>query len=325
MPDYSMTPEDEEHFREEQQQLEAEEGTKALAQRKPQAVHHYDADKQLTRLFDIGYGEGNPEKAYLARLLFHTMLPHTAKEAREFSRSNGRIEIFIQAGPKTGLPYGAYPRLVFIWLVTEAYRTKSRKLVLGRSLSAFMNQIGLHPTGGRWGSITTLRDQMRRLFSARIIAYISDEKKGDQRESMKTLEVAREYSLWWNPKNPEQAALWESTVELGEEFYNAITNSPYPIDLRIVKALKRSPLGLDLYTWLTYRVSYLKHSTEISWKQLHLQFGSDYSGKYGLNEFTKSAKRELKKIQAAWPDFGYETPRGRLRIHPSAPSIKRAN
>ena len=323
MPDYSMTPKDEERFREEQQQLEAEEETKALLQRKPQAVHHYDTDKQLSQLFDIGYGEGGPEKAYLARLMFHTMLPHTAKEAQQWNRSNGRVRVYIQSGPESGgLPYGAYPRLVFIWLVTEAYRTKSRKLVLGKSLSAFMDQIGLLPTGGRWGTITQLRNQMRRLFSARIIAYTSDAKDGDQGESMQTLDVARGYSLWWNPKNPEQAALWESTVELGEEFYTAITQSPYPIDLRIVKALKRSPLGLDLYTFLTYRVSYLKHSTEVSWKQLHAQFGADYKA---TDEFARKAKAELKKIKAAWPDFTYETPRGRLKIYPSNPSIKQAN
>jgi hypothetical protein len=289
-----------------------------------QGDHHYTTEKQLQRLAEIGFGEGSPDIAYAARLLFHTMMPHSAQEAREWKRSNGRVRVYIQAGPETGLPYGSYPRLVFLWLVTEAFKTKSRRLVLGHSLSDFMNQLGLLPTGGRWGTITKLREQMRRLFSARIVAYLAKQEGDEVGEEMQTLDVARKYDLWWNPKDPGQATIWESTVELGESFYETITRHPFPVDMRVLKALKRSPLGLDLYTMLTYRVAYLKKPVAISWRQLHAQFGADYAGdKNGMDKFTKAAKRELTKIKAAWPELDYETPRGRLLIRPGEPSVKR--
>ena len=41
----------------------------------------------------------------------------------------------MSAGGLCKLPYGNLPRLLIAWLCTEAVRTQSRELVLGRSLS----------------------------------------------------------------------------------------------------------------------------------------------------------------------------------------------
>ena len=200
------------------------------------------------------------------------------------------------------------------WLTTEAVRTKSPRLVLGDSLSHFMRELGLVATGGRWGSITRLREQMKRLFSARISAVY----EGESGYRLRVMEVASDVDLWWSPKRPDQAAMFESVVVLGERFFKAIVERPVPIDMRVLKALKRSPLGLDLYTWLTYRVSYLDRSTEIAWTSLHDQFGADYTE---VKNFTRKAKRELGKIALVWPELRYETPRGRLILHTSTPHV----
>ena len=51
------------------------------------------------------------------------------------------------------LPFGNLPRLLMAWVSTEAVRTQSGELVLGRSLSEFMRGIitrdGLHLRRGR--------------------------------------------------------------------------------------------------------------------------------------------------------------------------------
>ena len=46
------------------------------------------------------------------------------------------------------LPYGNLPRLLMAWVSTEAVRTRSRELVLGRSLSEFMRKVGIFDEGG---------------------------------------------------------------------------------------------------------------------------------------------------------------------------------
>ena len=67
-----------------------------------------------------------------------------------------------------GLPYGTYPRLLMAWITTEAVRTKTRELQLGDSLSYFMRRLDLDVTGGQKGTVTVLRRQMKRLFSANV-------------------------------------------------------------------------------------------------------------------------------------------------------------
>ena len=60
--------------------------------------------------------------------------------------------------------------------------------------------------------------------------------------------VADRAEFWWDVKRPAVPVLWDSTIQLGEQFFNEIIAHPVPIDLDTLKALKRSPLGLDLYT-----------------------------------------------------------------------------
>ena len=46
------------------------------------------------------------------------------------------------------LPYGNIPRLLLAWVCTEAVRTQSRELVLGRSLYEFMRKLGMDDRSG---------------------------------------------------------------------------------------------------------------------------------------------------------------------------------
>ena len=44
--------------------------------------------------------------------------------------------------------------------------------------------------------------------------------------------------------------------------------------MNTLKALKRSPLGLDLYLWLVYRIFALTTPQRITWRQVYRQFGA---------------------------------------------------
>ena len=60
--------------------------------------------------------------------------------------------------------------------------------------------------------------------------------------------------------------------KLGEKFFEEIIRHPVPLDMHILKSMKRSALGLDLYLWLTYRTFRLKGPMRLSWKALYRQF-----------------------------------------------------
>lgn len=76
-------------------------------------------------------------------------MPRRRVPGNEFTRTNGAFTMTILAPSKIGLPCGSIPRLVTRFLTTEAVRTNRREVVLGRSLSKFMAELDLAPTGGR--------------------------------------------------------------------------------------------------------------------------------------------------------------------------------
>lgn len=252
---------------------------------------------------------------FMARAMVQATLPHRKVDGNEFERRNGSFVLSMIAPSSVGLPYGAIPRLLMAWMTTEAVRTRSRELVLGDSLSGFMRDLDMVPTGGRWGSITRLKSQTKRLFASSVSAVYED---ADQ-TAMLRYGIADRAVLWWDARRPDQAALWQSTVTLTEAFYSEVIERPVPIDMRALKALKKSPLAIDIYTWLTYRQSYLKRQTVIPWPALAAQFGSDYAL---LRQFRAAFLAELRKVQVIYP-VEVETGSGGLVLKPAAPHVRR--
>jgi hypothetical protein len=74
-----------------------------------------------------------------------------------------------------------------------------------------------------------------------------------------------------------ERSLAKSSVTLSVNFFEQLVAAPVPLDLRAVRALKRSPLALDLYAWATRRVSYLSRPTLIPWESLRRSFGAGYA------------------------------------------------
>lgn len=179
-----------------------------------------------------------------------------------------------------GLPYGSIPRLLTAWVTREAVLKGERRLELGNTMGDFMRQLGFQSrSGGKTGTDNRLRDQMTRYFSSRLSLTKSDGTKAAGHSLLRNVNMVDDFDLWWNEKNPEQGSLWESEMVLGDRFFKSVTESPIPIDLRILAHpdIRRSPLAIDIYCWLTYRMATLKTPVSISWAQLQQQFGSDYS------------------------------------------------
>ena len=180
-----------------------------------------------------------------------------------------------------------------------------------------MRKLGMVPGGG---ARMRLRNQMKRLFNAHIQHAYEDEQVSASVNSP----VASRTGFWWNECKPEEQGLWDSKIELGEKFFEEIIRHPVPLDLNILKALKRSSLGLDLYLWLTYRTFSLKSSLRLSWARLYGQFGgtpANAGDNRTVDYFRTDCLRELKKIKMAWPDLNCAAAQGVLILSPSKPAI----
>lgn len=269
--------------------------------------------------------------AYMARELVQVTLPHRSPgDVPAWSRRNGNLTMTVRPGWNTtagrsfGYPCGTIPRLLLFWLTAEAKKRGARRIELGRSLADFMFRLGLNPATGRGprGDATRLQDQMDRLFNAVISFEYAYEKEGRRGEGRVNMTIASKTLLWWSPRDPAQAALWGSWVELSKEFFDAITAHPVPLDMRALKALKRSPLALDLYAWLTYE-AYRANKTGkgrfVAWSLLAKQMGDDYKE---ARNFRQKARVALRKIQALYPALKLGPMRGGIRVEPtSLPAI----
>ena len=272
------------------------------------------------------------ESAYMARQLVQCTLPHkNPGDVPIWRRKNGNLILGIQPGRNVrtgesyGYPYGTIPRLLLFWLVTEAVRTKSPKIELGNSLGEFMRELGLDSSrGGNGSPAHRLKNQMERLFNALISFDGEMTKDGKTGNARLNMVVARKTVFWWSEKSPEQGAFWESSIELGQDFYEAITAAPVPVDMRVLQALKQSPLALDLYAWLTYEAFRANKGGKVrftSFEQLHAQMGGEYAD---INDFRKKGvKPALVKIRTVYPGLKLGIKQGGIEVLPeSLPALQ---
>lgn len=262
---------------------------------------------------------------FSTRVLVQASLPHRdpGKDLEAWIRTNGNLSLIIRPGmtvkdgtaSRVGYPFGNIPRLILAYLCTQVVQTKSRTIDLGPSLRRFMLDLGLSDNAGLRGAIPRLKDQINRLMTASIVFSYST----SEVTAFANRPIARDMRLWWDYKNPEQDQLFSSCVTLDEAFFEEIMANPVPLDMRAIQALRQSSLGLDLYTWLTHRVSYLEKPVRIPWAALERQVGSEYGT---TKNFKQAAKEALRNIQALWPELKLEDATGGFILKPSLPHVR---
>jgi hypothetical protein len=207
------------------------------------------------------------------------------------------------------------------WITTEALRTGSNKLFVGSTMAEFLRSLGLNHRNGGIGSERSdrkrLRDQMERLFRAKI----SFEFSSLETASWLDMPVAPRGEFWSSIDDPNEGTFWDSWIELGDVFYNAITSAPIPVDKRVLRELKQSPLALDMYAWATYKthqVTTAKKPQRISWKQLHAQIGTEYAD---MKNFKRKAREAIRKILVLYPGLRIEDDGSSFLIKPGITSV----
>jgi len=269
---------------------------------------------------------------YTARILTIATLPHRAQPGDIYERTNGGYRLVVQALPGAGLPFGSYPRLLLAWLSTEIVRTRRRELELGRSMAQFLDRLGLPRSGGRGcaadsperrshsaGTIWRLRRQIVSLFGARFVLH----NVSSAGEGVEILPVGDSIRLW----RDEGTDRFPSTLRVSEPFFEHVTRAPVPVDLRALRAIKRSPLALDQYTWLTHRHFVQRAGgrteTTIPWSALQSQFGTDYPlDSRGRADFKKAFFLAYRRVQLVYPAARIDDKGSTLAVLSSKPHIR---
>lgn len=269
---------------------------------------------------------------FMSRALVIASMPYKDPKADSFVRQNGDFKLRILAGYEGGIPFGIYPRLLMSWVATEAVKTQSPWIELGDSLGGFLRDVlDLSSTGGKNGTNTRVTEQMKRLFGSLITAQYTGnlENRGFV---LRNVLIADQLELHekelsdciWTPQPKDEAGVWRSKLKLSDNFFKELVDCPVPIDLRAYKALRGSPLAMDVYAWLTYRMRYTqKKSRPIPWEALMNQFGSNYGTDLdqARRDFKKAFLSALQHVLIVYPKANIKVEDNGLVLIPSPTHI----
>src|SRR5690348_13656933 len=246
-----------------------------------------------------------------------TSLPHKPQSQLVWRREGHNLTLLLESGrdrlgKALGLPHGSYARFILLFLQTEAVRTGSREIELGRSMRVWLGSMGLSIGGTTYKMVT---EQARRISGCRLTFYADK----DRRELMKHGGfVDGAISMYGN--TDDQPALWQERVLLNEEFYRALRDHPVPVSETALRAIGPRSMVIDVYIWMAYRLHALRKDVEVSWPAVYSQFGPGYSR---LRDFRRDFIRALELAVAAYPEARVGLGERGVVLRPSRPAIAR--
>lgn len=285
---------------------------------------------------------------FAPRLMAQFALPYRAPEGTSlWVRRNGGRVMTLQPSTQMAddgemfeaFPYGVVPRYLLTWMATQAVRTQNPSLSLGSSLNAYLGQIGI-TRGGE--NRRLFREQVARLVDSKISIKEFIPSPGGTQIRGTAFTIAEEFNLWVpsTDHSPDEAPenvpapiagrmVWPDTLTLTHGFYRELVNprarGVVPVDLRVMGALSGSPMAIDIYVWLTYRMSYLKAPSMVPWKLLAEQFGSQAGAdqsKGRERRFRQTFRENYeRKVRLLYPNARVAFMKSGVRLHPSPPSI----
>jgi hypothetical protein len=253
--------------------------------------------------------------------LIQCSFPHADPGAETtFTRRNGWLELTLSTDrPETGLPYGVPARLLTIHAASEAIRTRSPEIYLGRSVHDFLRLLDIPITRGERGSLRVYANQLLRLLHC---SFTIDENIEDDR-GRKGLHIRRalfadEARLWWDEA---EGVGQGSSLILSAPLFQSILERSAPLSTSAIRQLRKSPMDLDVYAWLVHRLFHLGRPSTISWLQLSAQFGHGYRE---LRKFRRFFADSLKRVLVVYPEAKLRATEQGVTLLPSKPHLRKS-
>jgi hypothetical protein len=246
-----------------------------------------------------------------------TSLPHKEQQEMVWRRESHNLSLVLQSGTDrlgkvVGLPYGSYARFILLFLQSEAVKTGSREIELGRSMQVWLGRMGLSIGGN---SYRLVKEQAKRISVCRLTFFSIN---GNQEILRNGGFVEGAISMTGINTSPDQPSLWQDKVRLDEAFFKALRDHPVPVSEGALKAIGPRSMSLDVYIWLAYRLHALKRDTDVTWPALYGQFGAGFKR---LRAFRAQFLESLQLALAAYPEARVTVNEVGVTLHPSRPAI----
>ncbi len=247
-------------------------------------------------------------------------LPHRRLAAdAAWQLQTERVTLLVEPGRRpvqggeaqwVGVPFGSRARLIMLYLQSEALRTKSREVELGRSLNAWLVRLGI-PVGGK--SFKDVREQAERISRCRLTFHVQTGSK----QGLVNQNIV-DTAMFMHESDPDQGSFFLETAKLSETFFEQLQKHPLPLEEAAIRAINNNSMALDLYCWLAYRLHVLTGPRLITWKALHAQFGGGF---VRLDHFRAKFLENLDLAMAVYPDAKVTPDTKGLVLRPSRPPV----
>jgi hypothetical protein len=249
-----------------------------------------------------------------------TSLPHKRIEETLWKREGNRTTLLVESGRdrrgnQIGVPYGSFARLILLYLQTEAVRTGSPEVELGRSMKSWMGRMSL-TTGGR--TYQLVAEQARRISACRLTFFTERENGGEARHNGAFVQDAITFAGVMD--DGDQPSLWQDKVRLDDGFWRSLKEHPVPVREEAIRAISTRSLAIDVYIWLAYRLHSLAKPTPVSWTAIHGQFGAGFKL---ARQIKPTFLEALKLAQAVYPEAQVTPGPTGITLYPSAPAVPR--
>ena len=243
-----------------------------------------------------------------------TALPHRDTGDTKWVRQGGGIKLLVESGSDQnlspiGIPFGSIARMILLYLQTEAVKTRSREIELGRSMNRWLATMGID-NGGK--TYKLVREQAKRLSLCRLTFY---RETGNATQVMNGSFV-RDAII--PTRADDQLPLWREAVTLDERFYMSLMEHKLPLREAAIRQIGTRSMAIDIYIWLAYRLHSLGKPTPVSWAALYAQFGAGFSHSW---HFKKSFQAPLQLALAAYPEAQVAIDERGLLLYPSPPAV----
>jgi hypothetical protein len=244
-----------------------------------------------------------------------TSLPHKPQQELFWRREGHNITLLLESGrdrtgKPVGVPYGSYARFILLFLQSEAVKTGSREIELGRSMRVWLATMGLSIGGTTYRMVA---EQAKRISNCRLQFFTS-------RGEMQVMKHGGfvDGSITLADLQSDQPGLWNDRVLLNEEFYRALREHPVPVSEAGLRAIGPRSMVIDVYIWLAYRLHALTSDVSVSWPALHNQFGGGFNL---IRKFRSHFIECLELAMAAYPDARVSVDDRGVILRPSRPAI----
>jgi hypothetical protein len=248
----------------------------------------------------------------------HRRLPDADGWQIQSERTTLIVEPGMRPGPAgkpipVGVPYGSRARLILIYLQSEAIKTRSREVELGKSLRAWLERLGI-PQGG--SSVAMVRDQAERLSLCRLTFRVQAAgATGLLNQSIVDTALFLDEPTEDRPGKRPQFA---ERVKLSEGFYEQLQRHPVPLEESAIRAVSNNSQALDAYAWLAYRLHSLSGPKPVTWRALMAQFGAGFNR---LDNFRMRFLPNLHLALAVYPEARVDVTEKGVTLHPSRPPV----